>query len=462
VTGGNAAQHGIPSNRWFDRASRREIYCMEDRRHPVLGVPAHKGEGRSPANLASSTVGDELVLATGGRSRVFSVSIKDRAAIAMGGHLGKAFWYHEATGRMVTSSFYYDAYPDWVREWNAGRPADGYLREIWELLLDPDTYVFRGQDDRPAERPEEGLGRTFPHDIAADGAPPNYAALPNTPFGDRLTLDFVEALMEAERLGRRGSTDILAVSFSVTDYIGHAFGPFSLEAEDNFLRLDATLAQLFRFVDRSVGLDNTLVLITSDHGVAPIPEFLAEHGLPAGRLDAPQLVSDAERALRSGFPAAGEVELKFESPGIYLDHEALAVRAVDVAAVERYIAEQVSATPGIRAAFTRSDLLSGRYPDTAEARGVLASFHPQRSGNVILVAEPFWHLSGEPNGSAATHGSMHAYDTHVPIMLAGPGVRQAVVHRRVAARDVALTLSTYLGTAPPSGAVGAVLPGAIE
>ena len=462
VTGGNAPQHGLPANQWFDAAAGRAVYCMEDARYPEIGLPPDAAEGRGPRNLTSSTVGDELVLASGGRSRVFSVSIKDRAAIIMGGHLGKAFWYAEETGRMVTSSFYFDQNPGWAQRWNAAAPADRYLAETWSLLQEPDAYLFFDRDDRSEERPKEGLGRVFPHRVERGEGSFNYAALPFTPMGDRLTLDFVKALFEAERPGRSGVTDLLAVSFSVTDYIGHAFGPFSLEAEDNFLRLDQTLSELFSFIDREIGLDKTLIVLASDHGVAPIPEYLAEQGMQAGRLDAPRLVADANRALQSRFDSERPLVLAFENPGIYLDPRAAAGLGLDIALVERVLAQQMMQVPGIRSAYARSDLLAGRIADIAEARSVLAAFHPRRSGNVILVQEPFWYLGGDRYGSAATHGSPHSYDAHVPIFVAGPGIGHAVVHRSVAPRDVAPTISAYLGIAPPSGSVGALLAEVLE
>lgn len=462
VTGGNAPEHGIPGNEWFDTAAAKWVYCLEDERSPEIGLPAEVAGHRSPRNLGSSTFGDELVLASAGRSRVFAASIKDRAAIIMGGHFGKAFWYSEISGRMISSAWYFESLPEWVQQWNSAKPADRYAGQSWSLLRPPESYVFIGQDDRVHERPEGGMGRVFPHLLRNDPGQAHYEALPYTPMGDELTLDFIKALVRAEQPGLRGHTDVLAVSFSVTDYVGHAFGPFSLEAEDNFLRLDRTLADLFRFIDREVGLEKTLVVLSSDHGGAPIPEFLTERGLPAGRHDAPRFMLDANDALQKRFGTTRQLAVAFANPSIYLDLDAVAELGLDIAAVEQALAGQMMKVPGIRSAYTRSDLLAGRFPDTAEARGVLASFHPRRSGDVLLVPEPFWYLSGDRYGSAATHGSPYAYDAHVPLMMAGPGVGRGIVHRPVAPRDLAPTISAYLGIAPPSGSVGAVLAEMLE
>jgi len=457
MTGGNPPQHGMIGNDWYDAANGRSVNCVADERHGEPGGPPGPAAGRSPHNLTSSTFGDELVLASGGRSRVFAVSIKDRAAIIMGGHFGKAYWYSKQRGQFVTSGFYHDAYPEWMRRWNDARPADRYSDSQWTLLLDRERYLAGDADDRAYERPDGTLGRTFPHPLSRGGSKALYSNLRTAPMGDELTLAFVEALMAAEQPGQRGSTDILAVSFSVTDFIGHAFGPDSLEAEDNLLRLDRTLAALFRLVDREVGLDRTLVLLASDHGIAPIPESLAERGIAAGRLDPPNFTQQIDEALKSRFETRERLAPVFSKPAFYLDMEAINRLGLNLEQVERAVAEELTRVPGVAFALTRSDLLSGRIPQTREAERVATGFHPRRSGNVTLVQEAFWYLDATPYGNAAMHGSPYNYDTHVPIAFAGPGVPRRVVDRSVAPRDVAPTLSKYLGTRQPSGAVGSPL-----
>jgi len=457
MTGGNPPQHGMIGNDWYDAANGRSVNCVEDERYGEPGGPPGPAAGRSPRNLTSSTFGDELVLASGGRSRVFAVSIKDRAAIIMAGHLGKAYWYSKQRGQFVTSDFYHDVYPEWMQRWNDARPADRYADSQWTLLLDRERYVAGDADDRAYERPDGKLGRTFPHPLSAGGTRALYANLRLTPMGDELTLAFVEALMAAEQPGRRGSTDVLAVGFSVTDYIGHAFGPDSLEAEDNLLRLDRTLAALFRLVDREVGLDRTLVVLASDHGIAPIPESLAERGLAAGRLDPPSFMQQVDEALKSRFETRERLAPVFSKPALYLDTKAISRLGLDLEQVERAVAEELNSVAGVAFALTRSDLLSGRIPGTREAERVATGFHPRRSGNVTVVQEAFWYLDATPHGNAAMHGAPYSYDTHVPIAFAGPGVPRRVVDRSVAPRDVAPTLSNYLGTRQPSGSVGSPL-----
>jgi len=395
-----------------------------------------------------------LILASGGRSRVFAVSIKDRAAIILGGHLGRAWWYSRESGDFVTSTYYQESEPDWVQRFNAARLADRYAGTNWDLLGDRDAYLFRDRDDRPYEQPDGDLGRTFPHPLPQEAGQGLYAMLRSTPMGDELTLAFVEALVAAERPGLRGSTDVLAVSFSVNDYIGHQFGPNSLEAEDNLLRIDRILARLFQLVDREVGLDKTLVVLTSDHGTSVIPESLTERGMAAGRVDAPGFMEQINTVLKKRFGVLENLATVFTKPGIYLDIPKASQLGLDVAQLEQVVKREVEKVPGIAFALTHTDLLAGRIPHAREAELVAAAFHPRRSGNVIVAQQPFWYLDITPHGNAAMHGSPYNYDTHVPLMFAGPGVPQQVIYRAVAPRDVAATISAFLAVKPPSGSIG--------
>jgi predicted AlkP superfamily pyrophosphatase or phosphodiesterase len=457
-TGAHTPEHGMAGNDWYDISRRQRVYNTEDRQHPVLGVPAAPAEGRSPRQLTSSTVGDELVKASGGKSRVFAVSLKDRAAIIPGGQLGKAFWYSDETGRFVTSTYYYPVYPQWVIDWNAAGYTEQLRNQNWELLRDRGSYVFRDHDDRWFEKPAGMLGRTFPHPLANPDDLEFYSALRSTPMADQLTLSFVKALVEAENIGSAGHTDMLAVSFSATDYIGHDFGPNSLEAEDNLLRLDQTLQELLGYIDEQVGLDNTLVVLSADHGVATAPERMAAMGAPVERTSTQSAMQRGNRALRARFAIESDLVIAFVGQRIYLDESTIRDSGIDLAEAERALAEEITRVPGYYAAFGRSDLQSGALPDTELVKLAARSMHPLRSGHVIVVQDPFWYMSDEPEGNAATHGSPWAYDTHVPIMIAGPGILNQRVVTRVAPSDIAPTISAYLEIPRPSGATGNLLP----
>ncbi len=313
-TGTYPAYNGIVAGSWFDMDKGRVIYNCEDDRYPMIGEEPAQGKGRAPTNLLSSTIGDELVISNNGGSRVFSVSIKDRGAILPGGHTGKAFWYSKSDGSFVSSTYYYEEYPDWVQQWNAGKFADRYKDTSWELLHDVSTYVFGEDDDRPFEVDMFGLGTTFPHPLEGDSKY-FYASLIATPFGDELTADFAKTLIEAEKLGQGEHTDFMAISFSVTDYIGHVFGPSSLEAEDNVLRVDRLLNDLFQFIDEQVGLENTLVIVSADHGVCEAPEHMQNLGFEVGRLTSETIVKGTIRsALEDRLGVPGEVIRLYEHP----------------------------------------------------------------------------------------------------------------------------------------------------
>jgi predicted AlkP superfamily pyrophosphatase or phosphodiesterase len=466
VTGANPAQHGIVSNLWYDRAVERFVYAVEDERHRVVGDEAPGPHaGTSPRNLASSTVGDELKFATGGRARVFSVSGKDRAAIIPGGHTGNAFWYSRGSGRYVSSTFYYDALPAWAQAWNDARPADAFKGRSWELLRDPASY--RARDDEPWEPQNERVSRTFPHPYGDGGDPAFYSVLGLTPACDELTLAFTKALIEGEDLGRGPVTDYLAVSFSATDYVAHVFGPGSREAEDNLLRLDRVLADLFAFLDARVGLENVLVVLSGDHGGPDAPEYVTARGLEAGRVDVEAIQKGAfQQAVRKRLGAREDLIAFYDHPWIYLNGEAVAREGLEPAKVEQVVAEEAVRLPGIHLAVTRSALLAGEVPRGELYARLMNNLHPTRSGDVYLVQEPYWFLFNEPDDApfrlASIHGSPWSYDTHVPILFAGHRVRPRTVWRRVGPEDVAPTLSAYLGILVPSASVGSPLPEVLD
>jgi len=455
-TGGTPADHGIVGNYWFDRRTHEVIKSVEG---PDPSDQQARLDG--PMQLTSTTVGDELSLASGDRSRVFSVSIKDRGAILPGGYRGKAFWYSVQTGGFTTSRFYYPAgEPAWLADWNGAEPADRYRNRAWELLADRAGYVRRHEDDRPEEKPyNEPFGRTaaFPHTLEGLEGEELYRQLPYTPFGDELTMELALEILQQEKLGKGEHVDLLAVSFSATDYIGHAWGPASLEYEDNLLRLDALLARFFEAIDEAVGLEHTLIALTSDHGVDMIPEYRQRLGLPAGRIDPADFARVIDAALQQEHGTDLPFAVGFRNPSVYLNLETVAKLGLDIAEVEADAARAVMTIDGIAAAVTRSDLLAGRVPDSRLMRTLKVAFHPARSGNVLVLQEPFWFLYHSHDQDSAMHGAPYEYDTHVPLFFAGPGIEPRTVDRPVTPLDVAPTISRILGIARPSGCRGEVL-----
>ena len=478
ATGAFPSIHGMVANVWLDRETDELAYNIEDDRYGLLskgaGVdkqteidPTQKlarTDGRSPASILVSTFSDELFVSNGGQSKIFAVSVKDRGAVPMAGHAGKAFWFSKKSGEFITSTYYYDEYPGWVADWNQRKLADRYQGKTWALLNDRSSYVFGAADDRPYEEDFAGFGRTFPHPYGKD-PDTYYTRLTLSPAGDELTLDFARTLIENEQLGQGEVTDYLSISFSSTDYIGHLFGPSSLETEDNILRLDRTLAELFSYVDKTVGLENTLIVLSADHGGPEAPEYMASLGMETGRLTPNRVDQEpALAALKQRFGIGKELIEVYRHPYIYLDHDVIREQGLDQMEVERAVAEKLRNLKGVAAAVSSSELLGNDLPDTPLTRQIRRNFHPKRSGDIYLVQEPYWFLfSNDSLPLAAMHGSPWRYDTFVPIFFAGKDIAAQRINRLVHPVDIAPTLANYLGVKPPAGSVGnplyEVLPG---
>lgn len=467
ATGGNAAQHGMPGNDWFDEKTGERVYCIEDQRHPMIGgkVDAKtKHKGTSPRNITSSTIGDELVIASGYKSRMFSVSIKDRGGIIPGGQLGKAFWYSSGSGQFNTSTYYYDKYPAWADAWNKADHAGKYQNVTWNLKQDKSRYVYADHDNRPGEKGYKHLKATFPHKLGAAKKSDMYSVLRFAPQGDELTLAFAKEVIKQEKLGQGKYTDMLAVSLSALDYLGHAWGPNSLEYEDMLMWLDGYLADFFGYIDKTVGLDKTLIFLSADHGIDEVPEnlnqgfYMTRTGEGAGRHDPKKFSLRVNNALQKRYNTKEPFISAFWNPALYLNMDTIAKLKLDVAEVERALRDEIVKVDGVAAAATRTDLLIGNVTKTPIMDKLQRSFHPSRSGNVLILQTQGWYLYPNVDQFAAMHGSPYSYDTYVPIMFAGPGIKKgAVVNRLVGPEDIAATVAAYLGTKPPSGSVGTVL-----
>jgi predicted AlkP superfamily pyrophosphatase or phosphodiesterase len=478
ATGANPSVHGLVGNVWLDRASGQMRYNIEDARYPLLteGADVDKAteidptqraartEGRSPAAMLTSTFSDELAIHTVRRAKIYGVSIKDRGAVSMAGHAGKAYWFSKATGQFVSSRFYYESYPRWVSAFNEAEPARRYADQYWELLLDRGKYEFGDLDDMPWETKLGDFGRIFPHPYGPGDGKLFTTLLTISPAGDQLTLDFTKQLIEHEAIGNDEVTDYLSVSFSSTDYVGHVFGPSSLEAEDNLLRLDRTLADLLSYVDEKVGLSNTLIVLSADHGGPEVPAQLRQLGFetdyvqPSSWDKQPGIVR-----LKQRFGVGEELIEQFFAPYVYLNRDIIRKRGLDQVAVEQSVAEELTKFEGVYMAVSSTALMQGRVAETALTRRILNSHHPRRSGDIYVVFEPHWFINDFDGLTvAATHGSPWRYDTYVPIMFAGAGLEPQRVHRKVHTVDVATTLAAFIGAKPPSGASGEILHEIIE
>ena len=472
-TGADPAVHGMVANVWLNRATGELNYNVQDANYPLVGEgggvdvkteidPTQRlatTQGRSPRSIQTTTIGDEIALSLGPNAKVFGVSIKDRGAIAMAGHAGKAYWFSKSEGRMVTSTFYMNAYPDWVEAWNAKGVPASYANTSWELLAEPSTYIFGDADDMPWETDFPGYGRTFPHAYGPANGKYFTTLLTVAPAGDEIVLDFAKALMAAEKIGADKVTDYLSISFSSTDYVGHFFGPSSLESEDNLHRLDRTLAKLLAHVDKTVGLDRTLVVLSADHGASEAPGYLNSLGIGGSNFNFDAIDrSEAIAALKAEFGVAEELVDQFFQPYLYLNRKAIEARGLDLAVVSRRVAEELRKFPGIDYAVSSQDLRAGAVARTSITNAVLANFHKDRSGDIYVVFEPHWFVA-DFDGQSVTgsHGSPWIYDTHVPVIWMGRGIKAGRIGRRVETVDVAPTIAAYLRVRYPSGTRGQVL-----
>ena len=473
ATGALPSVHGMIGNVWFDNKQGRLVYNIEDVRYPLLSAKADvnqeteidptqrtaKSSGRSPRNMLVSTFSDELAIASNGKAKVFAVSVKDRGAVSFAGQMGKAFWFSKQSGEFVTSAYYYDDYPDWVTDWNKVKPAAKYHQQHWQLLKPSATYEFAQQDDQPWEVKLPGFGRVFPHAFGNMSGKYFNTFLTLSPAGDELTLDFAKAVVINEQLGQDQVSDFLSVSFSSTDYVGHIFGPSSLEAEDNMLRLDRTLANLISFIDKQVGLENSLIVLSADHGAAEVPAYLSSLGMKTKVVTPKEWPkSPGMIALKKQFGFDKQLIKEYFHPYLYLDRELIARRKLSLAQVQKSVAAQISKLDGVAVAVTSSDIESGNIPDDYLHTLVANNYHSNRSGDIYIVFDAHRFIADmEGLTVAATHGSPWSYDTFVPMIFAGYNLKGKKINKRVSTTDLAVTLSALMGIKAPSGAQGEIL-----
>jgi predicted AlkP superfamily pyrophosphatase or phosphodiesterase len=451
-TGTTPATHGIIANSWYDRLLNKGIYCAED--STVTNVAGTPTNGQiSPRNLLTTTITDELRFATGKRSKVVGIAIKDRGASLPAGHLGDAYWYDDINGDFMTSTYYYDSLtlPKWVSEFNAKKIPDTYLTKTWETLYPINTYVNSISDNNNFEAPFVGKETpTFPYNLAElkenNGG---YGLVASTPFGNTLTLDFALAAIEGEKLGKRDVTDFLAVSFSSPDYIGHRFGPTSVEVEDNYLRLDQEMEKFLNYLDKTYGKGQYLIFISADHGVADVPTYMESEKVPAGLFNSGMILGQLRGYALAKY-GEGNWILNFSNEQIFLNKDLAREKKVDFQEMQRDLAEFSLRFRGVKEAYTAADLRRNQY--TQERQALLQKgYNHKASGDVLLVLEAGW-LAGGQRGT--THGSGYSYDTHVPILFYGWGVKSGSSSSYAAVTDIAPTLAVLLKIRFPNGSTG--------
>jgi predicted AlkP superfamily pyrophosphatase or phosphodiesterase len=433
LTGATPAISGIVGNDWFDRATGKQVTSVEDSSVQLIG--AATGTGASPRRLVVSTIGDEMKRAGWDRPKVIGMAMKDRSAILPSGHMADgAYWYDSNTGGFLSSTYYFSKLPQWVSEFNGARYGDAYADKPWQSAA------------------EGRLERRLPREAGKS----LYTAINNSPFGNDVLELFAERAIEAEKLGQRGTTDLLTISFSSNDSVGHAYGPDSPEVRNISIAVDRTLGRLFGFLDKRIGLNNVIVVMTADHGVAPVPELLMEQKMPGGRISpgpAPRSFFDPiQQALEKQFgPGNWISNTAGTSP--YFNYELIAEKKLNPIDVQRVAAEAIAAAPHVARVYTRERLLASRgSADRIDSR-VLRGFNASRSGDLEILLEPYW-IRGT---TKATHGTPFNYDSHIPLVFMGPGIRSGRYYQSAALNDAAPTLAAMLDIEIPSGSVGRVL-----
>ena len=440
LSGATPSVSGIIGNDWFDRESGASVASIADRTVTPVGAP--DAAAASPRRLLVSTLGDEMKLASSAPKgapnapRVIGLSLKDRSAIMpVGRGADAAYWFDTKTGSFVTSSYYMKEAPAWVRAFNERRRPDTLAGQTWTPLAPP-SAVLR-------QLPKE-TGSTL------------YEAVYGSPFGNEMLLDFASATLAEERLGQRGITDLLTVSFSSNDSVGHTYGPDSPQVHDIAVRTDRAIGRLLERVDQLVGLQHTLVALTADHGVAPVPETLTQRSLPGGRMTNKELFGAIEQALSQRF-GPGQWLMATAGSSPYLNYALIKQLQLDQADVRLAAAGAAMAVPHVARVYTRDQLLRGDVAGDLVGRRVLRGFNAQRSGDLEIILEPFWMRQA----TGTTHGSPYNYDAHIPLILMGHSIKRGAYSEHVALNDLAPTLATLIDVDPPSGSSGRVLTEAI-
>lgn len=435
MSGATPAVSGIIGNDWFDRKSRKTVTSVSDLAEKLIGAT---GEAASPRRMAVSTIADELKMAGRGKSKAVGISMKDRSAILPVGHMADgAFWFDNKTGNFVSSTYYFKdgQLPAWASQFNQSRAADKFMGAAWTPIDNP---------------------KSAPFVTMAKEASENYwKEMQRTPFGNDLVEDFAEKAVLAEKLGQGNGPlpDVLAISFSSNDYVGHEVGPDSPRVRDISIRTDRLLGKLFQFLDQKVGMANVLVVLSADHGVAPVPEENVKRKMPGGRMDGSGIIADLEGQLSRRYGNGPWFDTKGLQT-IYLNRGVILARRLDPARVRREVADLIRRYDHVQRVYTWDQLASGQVSgDDIDVRMRNGFFAP-RAADLYVVIDPYW--LGE-KGTGTTHGAPFNYDAHVPVIFMGPGVKPGRYHRRIAPNDIAPTLATMLDIETPAGSVGRVL-----
>ena len=436
LSGATPSVSGIVGNEWYDRETGKNVTSVSDEDTKLLGVSGDR-RGASPRKLLVSTVADEIKLANGARSKTIGISAKDRASILVAGRMADgAYWFDSGSGNFVSSTYYFKTMPAWAAKFNESRVADRWVGKQWTQSGKPDKVLVK-LDAAP--------GKSY------------YDTLERTPFHDELLESFAEAAIDAEQLGRHDGIDVLTVSLSATDRIGHGVGPHAEEMHSLALWTDQTIGRLIKYAEDKAGAGSVVVAFTADHGVAPLPEYMHEHNMPGGRIPERAVLQRLQETLASRY-GDGKWVVGYSGPAPYLNLELIRQKKLSYEELQDFAADVLRSMQHIFRVYTRQQLMFGRVLEDMVDRRVAAGFNAERSPDVSVVVDPYWLFES----AGTSHGTPWNYDTHVPLIVMGPGFKAGRYNQEVAINDLAPTLATVFNVQTPSGSSGRVLIEALE
>lgn len=448
-TGSVPAIHGIAGNDFIDQKTGRSIYCTEDSTAQTLGSTSDAGK-MSPRNLKTSTVTDELRLATNFRSRVIGIAIKDRGGILPAGHTANAaYWFDDKTGNWISSTYYMKQLPAWLDKLNAQRLPEKYLKQNWNTLYPISTYIQSTGDNMRYEGKFSGTDAPVFPVLTSTMAKQDFGIIRTTPYGNTLTFDVAKAAVENEKMGQGEVTDFLAVSFSSTDYMGHRFGPNAIEVEDTYLRLDRDLSAFLSYLDTKIGAGKYTVFLTADHGAAHNPTFLTDNKIPAGIFPSSQVLKDLNAVLAKEFNE-DKLVISLSNYQVSLDNRLIAKNKLDEAAIRAACVKYLRSRDDVAFAVDMDKVEESTVPEPLKRR-IINGYSREHSGVIQIVTQP-GYFSGSPTGT--NHGTWNPYDAHIPFVLMGWGIKHGSTARPVNMTDIAPTISALLHIQTPNGAIG--------
>jgi predicted AlkP superfamily pyrophosphatase or phosphodiesterase len=456
-TGSVPSINGIAGNEWIEQSNGYKKYCTEDTTVKSIGTTSDAGK-MSPKNLLTSSITDELKLATNFRSKVIGISLKDRGAILPAGHSADgAYWFDGLTGNWITSTFYRANLPAWVEQFNKQRLPEKMINETWNTLYPLETYKQSAPDNSPRYEAKfrKEAAPVFPHDISQSKGS-DVGILRSTPSANIFTFDFARAALAGEKMGKGPETDFLALSLSTTDYLGHQFGPNSIEIEDLYLRLDRELASFFSYLDQHVGKGQYTVFLSADHGVAHNPNFLSDRKIPAG-------FWDGSNGSAKGFGDLNEIlKKKYGSDNIlramynyqvHFNYPLIEEKGLDLSSIKKDVIAYYKSQPAVTYVVDLKNISNAPIPDVLRSR-IINGYNEKRSGELQIILSPGYFQKGGTETAGTTHGTWNPYDAHIPLVFMGWGIKQGKTNRLTSMSDVASTLAALLHIQEPNGNVG--------